>query len=1212
MVYDANPSKDLDRDGNADDGLVDPVGATSDLVWRSGALGAELSAPTVVEVPETTLTNGLGDPAVDQVWVTGRDGNVYVFDLTVGTALATVAPPTGAVAPDLDGPYAPTVHDGLVAITDSRASGLGRVWLINLNTAAVLTSGGQPWAIQNSARLREVSNSATIGYIPIFDNSGGVDRVLYIPTKNETGVGAHAAGMTSVWLGAKGESPNTLQLVGDRVLLGTRASLQGLPILVAGSDSQIGVKLTLMRVNPVVAERASRPYIPFTMAQMTTSLTGTMTQTGTPGELSVQISAASLGAFDWDGKQTPGTPDDDVSWRVDYTLDWSRAVAGTTNADSFIRGNLEFPDDSSFNRAVIGSPALTKNGHVVVATSRKNGAAGAPGGTIFNLREEGRGDFVLVNRYDLTDALDIRLNGTTVGSIPYRETIVDQDELLSDIPFLNQPISDIHITTQPAVYGDTIYVLASGVKNIGFGASPTSVLIALKAKPVPVEFEVANLSDSQAQSITLVQPDYAKSSNKSSPDQFSVLTRDRFTVEKIPNSNRSKIIVQSLMRVSRGAIRDSISTTLPVLIRGTATTDLLMEPEASATNGTILAGNAAGSFNPTKWYVVMNGMDGRVGPIVTGDTIYFGGSSVLPSLVASGFSGISFNGLMIGMDSQISANDAFLQSNSLRGWMNQLMSVRKNSPAPFDFAINGALRWPQIKGIQSGDDLRVRLLQAAIPETTVDNMAAGDGSLAVTGPTGLYAFSRSDFYVVDSQRVSKFDPVGNPIWNISATASAGKEQSVGTVEGTRPLANPTRIYPDGQNTVWIVDTGADRILQTDNSGRELRSVNEYRISPYFVPSGSSAATTTKLNSPRDILIYTTVKTPAQVAAIFNGESLADPAGRELWRHILVADSGNRRAIELVDRYRLDNRGRVLGAVRYNDPNSAVPVPALSLLFWHSPEELSGGQYAYNSIARTFADMGNGMRQVVAFGFGSVEPGRGSAGLDSPTIDTGARTGFGGVVIYDGPFSRVITSFAKPAIPANMFVGRVGANYTYNTPAVAQPASVAKFVSPNSVTLRMIQSSLGPRLGVMITDATGVYELIQNDLSTNIGRDTWQVDWMLPKDAYLGMRRPRGAPPVGGWTAGQMGNNPNGFRPMFARRLDSGEVLIVSGSEGNYLDGRDFHGEVFLLEGAFGDAVIPGYSLALPNLGFNSLSVKFELPPVQGVREIIRPVYADRK
>ena len=67
----------------------------------------------------------------------------------------------------------------------------------------------------------------------------------------------------------------------------------------------------------------------------------------------------------------------------------------------------------------------------------------------------------------------------------------------------------------------------------------------------------------------------------------------------------------------------------------------------------------------------------------------------------------------------------------------------------------------------------------------------------------------------------------------------------------------------------------------------------------------------------------------------------------------------------------------------------------------------------------------GKRRVVAFGCGNVEPGRATFGLDSSPQDLDVSSGFGGIVIYDGASTLVITDFSKPAIPAGAYLVETG-------------------------------------------------------------------------------------------------------------------------------------------------------------------------------------------
>ena len=150
---------------------------------------------------------------------------------------------------------------------------------------------------------------------------------------------------------------------------------------------------------------------------------------------------------------------------------------------------------------------------------------------------------------------------------------------------------------------------------------------------------------------------------------------------------------------------------------------------------------------------------------------------------------------------------------------------------------------------------------------------------------------------------------------------------------------------------------------------------------------------------------------------------------------------------------------------------------------------------------------------------------------------------------------------------------------------------------------------------MIADNNGVYELVQQG-------GGWIAVWAMPREAYLVLRRTRRiAGPELPTT-----KNPMDFIPTFARRLNSGEVLIVNGYVGSHrvaslphistfgIDpGDPFGGDVVILSGAINAAPnVRGFDWNKPNLGLDSFYVNFELPPVTGTRSLQGPVFADKR
>ncbi len=123
--------------------------------------------------------------------------------------------------------------------------------------------------------------------------------------------------------------------------------------------------------------------------------------------------------------------------------------------------------------------------------------------------------------------------------------------------------------------------------------------------------------------------------------------------------------------------------------------------------------------------------------------------------------------------------------------------------------------------------------------------------------------------------------------------------------------------------------------------------------------------------------------------------------------------------------------------------------------------------------------------------------------------------------------------------------------------------------------------------------------------------------MLPKKAYTAIRRDGADNLI-------FSENPFDFRPTYAKRLDSGEVLICNGYTGWYQRSNPanprvaFSGEVILLDGDIDttNAAPFGFGFGKINLGFKTLSIRVLLDNKVGVdresRGIVLPLFADRQ
>lgn len=1244
VVLDAAPATDRDGDGNPDDGLVDPPGSPIDVLWQSDRLSGALSGPTATEVVRANDNSDGFDVVLIQEIEDGSPARLHQFNLnSSGDSIApartyqsgnnaTVNGVNSAQVPQRP-PAPPTVHEGMVYVTGipQANNSLGRVWIVDLIRQTRMESGGRPWQVELAPRLPAVDGAATVGYIPIQDNSGGVDKVVYVPTQPD---GLRSAGFTSLWFGARGEAPVAVQRSGSTLTLTTRASLQNLPIFDGAGQPSLSVKLSV--VNPATGR-------PYSDAQMAGMFSGAPVLNAAQNG-SIQIG---LGGF---GAGLDFGPAGDAAIRVDYTLDWGRSGTGPGSAapDNYVRGDAQLPDEAGNRRRVLGGIALAANGNIFVVTAPYDAAA--PGGSLFALRERGRGDFDMLYRWEAFDQITLLTSGGSgIQRLPYDGAVIDYDGLLS-FPgfgaFLNRPMTIQKFATGPVVRGNRVYAALASGKALPFpGAANTrftTTVVAFDADPRPLEMIVEGLGLNFA----LLQPDPGRSirppTGAFEPNVLSVLQPAQFQAETVGSFTR--VTLNSVASVSRGRFRDAIINNLPIIARRAGAPDVVIQPDSGFVDGTFVPGNADGRWNPQRWQIVINGMEVTGNLFISGDTLYFGGGSFLPGFLNNGFTTAPVKqGFLYAMDLRVGAADA-REPVARQSWMvgplrpwERYLSVLDPEPSGGGVIPSPYLIWPSAFGIRSFDDFRIRVNQAVIgdpgaPES-VSGLIGGGDVLVPWDSSQSYGFSRSDFMVVDEGRMVRIDSSGFPLWSAEGTIRGGAQGDVGSSVTQQRFSRPSRAYTVGGNDYLIADPGNNRIVRVDAGGRETRTINSFRLDPVFLPPGVPDNVSVKLSGPRDVITFTTRRSDAEINTLVANNELSRswarnlPGTAEFWVHYLIADTGNQRVIEIVDRYEFDASRGVVGAViRYDDPTSDAPPvtiagqprrlePALGLLRWQIRSELTRKQYSYNSIDRQWVTDASGTRPVYLFGFGNVEPSRSSFGLSDQPGRTDNQVGAGGAVLYDPATgaSDVLTEYSVPAIPNSVFWNDLTANF-----GVAPERNrylnggVRKISGLRSATL----SYAGGSLAVMITDSNGVFELVPSG-------GAWQVRWMLPREAYLVMRRTRGG---GSGPVLPTTKNPMGFLPNYARRLNSGEVLVVNGYVGEHRaaslphvpafgisPGDPFGGEVVILDGSINsNPSIRGFDWNKPNLGFDSFYVNFELPPVSGTRGLQGPVFAEKR
>jgi hypothetical protein len=1215
-AYNAVPGSDLDQDGNPDDGVQDyGYGRARDLIWQSVPLNGPLSAPCALAVP-----NGSGG-IIDEIAVVDGNGNLVTlnafplngngtFNIADNPILKSYSPPNGSsITSATTAPFGPTVHDGLIYVTDNVQTLIGgtsaRVWVVEPEIAnyAGTGNGGGAFAVGGSATavLQQASQGVTIGYIPIQDNSGGADCVAYLPTAPQAaGIGGASCGVTSIWVATKGEQHPVAYdaATGTMLAINPRAGANGRPIYTSGGNSDpLGLHVTLIDINGNA----------LTVAQMNTIFSGPPTLNG--NELDFPLTGTGKGLI---------TSLQVTTVSIDYHLDWDNT---NVQVGQVVRGSVQLPDDANRTKVILGNLALSPAGtlYAVEADPANSGSGGTnTGGMFFALREQGQGAFNVVARFDLYDGFNMVVpssNESNLQGTPISSVFEDNDPTQT-IPgasaFISGAFTAMTFESGPSVMDGRVFVKARGYKKASLGFYvPCMVLLCFAGEPNPPTFTVPVLHGN----FVLLQPDVNKSIDKTQPDVFNTLTSNQVTYSG--GVDHATISLNSLSSTNRGQLNQTLSESLPVVIQQPGQPNFTVDPSLN------------GTWSPLQWYTVFYGLDPGTfagsslpetfdtgAPVITGNTVYAASNSFTP-YVFQGISpvGKTPTGMIVGYNAAATgASDPFAVPNVTRPYFTQLTQL-KSVPT---FASNPDLEWPLNATATSFTEYLQRMYQTVLDGANLTNppicfgLAAGKDCLFAYSNLGVYGYKKSDIVVADEDRLATFDPSGEAQWSTNQTLySNALASATAQAADSHPLVRPTRAYEIDANDYVVVDPGSNRIAWIDKAGHEIQTIEGFNVDTSFQPDGYAAGEQQTFSSPQDMLTFTNYVLSA------NNPFTDNAAPLELWRHYLIADTGNHRFLELVDRYAVD--------VATRQPSGAI---AKNVLYYHSPAAYSGKGYDYNGIARIAVQTANPANPqfIYAASIGSTEPSRVGAGLDVPVQQTipnagsnpfqlnDSRDGNGGVVVLSPGGTQVINQVAVPAIAAGVLYDPTTG--TFNAQAI--PAQYIKLGAVSSVTMSYYfpdsQPVGGQQLRIMVTTNSGVYEIAYtNNPVTGVNNtpQDWVVQWMMPNSVYTNLRRD----PFTNLPNQNTILNPAQFHATFARRTNAGTVLITNNYVGSYQDGAatPFQGEILEVDGnTLGPGLNRGFSFASPFFGFDALSIWYSLPSVSGARGIIAPIFADRR
>lgn len=1217
LCYDGFPQRDADGDGNPDDGIPDllPLGAEHDKVWEAD-VGASASTPVVILAPSqqpaiaelvVIITRNLEVRAYQAV---PRDANGRLLPngqiVWVNRDLRDNGARTPALLPN-GTPVTPVYAEGILLIptigVQAGGSSTVRVYALLADTGQLIYSTVDPsgqylyWMQPQRNASYFASTWRTqiaLGYVPNKMQGGGVDLVGYFGVEGGTPV--NQRGVQSLWIAAKGELLIPEQGDPNQGYTGftSRAGSRGVRIFDPA------------QTNPAYR---LRPRL-YAFDHLTGAFIGELTDRA-------QFNVPTAGKITFN----PAIPS---NWDIylDYYLDWW--IPNITGG--VLRSFLSIPVDPTGGNAnpnqndLVGL-TLAPNGVLYLATGTptSNAPSGAqPNGNLIAVQEQwsdGRtGGSRILWRWQAHSGYVQRIGGAFDQAVSATQIWNDQSLLFKSCEPQDNRSCDLRgffnfgtnnfmsfTLTQPPLYSDgVVYVVGQGNCTIFGFPIPYTVVLAFNANPAILEVKLGAPIANPNITTVLQQVDYARKTGTNY--LLNRLTYNPSTGSKLIDVHYETGVIRiKAFQEARGDRLDlfqdvlSISQPMEVNLGGQS---LFVDPDQFGLTG---------SWSNLLWFLVLPVNEAQGPPILLGDILYLPMRSIIfdPNGNRRQF---TFGAGVFAM----SANPKRELPNLARGGQVGLLTPM-------------VLRWPSLKDLPTCinfnqytscqdfaedyfSELMTRMRNNAVLGQSAKPLAFGDGLLLASGTLGLFAYERQFTLVADNGRLLELDSESNVTWtaeNSNLLGAIGTSGEPVVVTTKTALSQSAKVYRVGPSEILAVDTGNDRVLLLDRAGTERRVIKAFipdkleqrNASGQIIgilemrqsdkPTGWVGGDPITLRAPSDATTWI-----EYVPNSVNPFVVQSTTGLELWVHYLIADTGNYRLVDVVDRYEVDPATFAVGNVVIDNRDPNNPIRQLSMLNWITPTSKEGRTYRYLGVQRFLYGISNG---VPVYGFASI------------VQNYRAGTSGGGAIEQQNPEEgMIIFQVNHPTQGMKLsYCRRMTIPWQNNR---KQPILNPVSISVTPVGSRTIGGETVMDIRVMIAEETGVYEL-QPDLN-NPYADEWQVTWAVPQEVYSASIRRKlkgkdlaqGAPPII-------------FKPTQAKRLLHGSVLIVNSYVGSTRVQTDsgatepveFFGEVLELNAN-------DFNPNRPYLGFDNGSIlwsSFDRPGLTGSYTLRMPTSADR-
>ncbi len=1219
-AYDIQPGSDLDGDGNPDDGKPDlALGYSYDEIWEwndsggpAATLNTQPSSPVFANVFNGTAT-------VDRIFVTlpsgavvnmaamPRDANERLLaDNTdfVSNNVALVGSPATYASANRGVAPAPTLFGNRIYVIQPDG-------LVRCVDEATMTTLWTTFDQAPNPQIRPAS-SPTLGFVRLAtkntgatfaDNSSGStnDLMLYVPTVITDTAGAVQSGKVKTYfLGTRNEVQTGISgqgIISTRVAGASKDQYFIAPARPVGTYNPFQnpvarVYADIKDANGVVIKTREQNYAE---GRVSTEWTATFL-VGTVGGLPdgrVQVSRISDGTFPQGSDRVMIAADYDVLYITNgnkppqITADGARENA-QLNIPQLpqINFGLDTVPLSTDDLLLYGVNQLTPNNATGLGFSPViygvNDQEFQGGGTRTRWR------FVIHDGYS-----NVAVNGQPVSDLPVLRNRLRfdpnwpaQDSAVSanvdpgsGYP-LAEPITNARIIGAPIVGNNGVtYVLAAAKSrfnslNPNNSGGDVSVLMAFKTNPEITlvlpdgdTFEPGTLNVSQLDALSF---DPTQGTGDTVSTQVNAV---QFTT----GSSRDRVTISSFQGAGGGqAFSASQTFVLKYTPTGTSSNKtVIVPPVAEAPDGSFgtnfnpnsdtTVRNAASQVSPLLWYYVLPYAP-LSSPTLIGDSIYFTQNRT-----------VSVNNTLV-QASGIVAVDA--DPASTDGTVRPAEQIRNVAAAIDGVAVDSHVRW-----------INQNLIGKNAPAFSAAPPVGGQGVLALNSDQGTFSFQEGLTLIAEANRVIEVDASGAATWSLDTTlfdSVIGGQLPVynfggGTVADPDPdlyrgrqavvrkaLARPAVARKLGNADYLIADTGNNRIVRVDRSGRLLWNLDKI-ADPYGVLASGDSFT---LQDPTDVYFYLTR----------SYDTGGTPNGYEA--HYLIADAGNFRIVEVADFY--DNNG----AIRNITDTSGASVTGEHVAVWTTRTTTNEGRNLRFQNLRGFvgADTGGTL-----FGFPYLIAIVGNASTPGDGAQQGDSAG-GSVVVMnyqpfnskfvirnaDGSFNRLEQPWPAPAVatdPARKSEPVGNGVVTQSVNDIIINTGLGDTVKRITRPTFLDTITLGGVRQYILCDADGVFAVAPETITVNgAPRVRFRATWIFQQSDYNTMNGivsdggvNDGNPIAGGRLAYPTGLTPAQafagaprFSPTSVKRLTNGNYLITNNgaNDSPFFEGRRFVGEVF--------------------------------------------------